>query len=302
MKKLTLAIPVMNQLHDTKGILANLRYMTSDDVEWLIIDNGSTDPYETYIRRYLKPYRLNYVRNNENVGLVKSMQQAYENCETEILAITHNDVFIYEKDWDKRILKYFEEIENLGIVGFFGAQGCGPIGERIQDVPSVDVAAGMSNMLEAEIHGMRMQEEWRPAAVFDGFMMIFNMEMLKKGDGFDQRYLYHHIYDRDASLESLKRGYKNITVNVSCHHVSGVTANRPEYQTWIDKETKHKDYTGDKYTHDYNSTLFEKKFKDVLPVYVENDFSFRTGSDNRYIFKGDAIIRHEEESNNNNSL
>jgi glycosyltransferase involved in cell wall biosynthesis len=302
MKKLTLAIPIMNQLHDTKGILANLRYMTSNDVEWLIIDNASTDPYETYIRRYLKPYKLNYIRNTENVGLVRSMQQAYENCGTEVLAITHNDVFLYEKDWDKRMLKYFEEIDKLGIAGFFGAQGCGPIGERIQDVPRVDVAAGMSNMLEAEIHGMRMQKEWHSAAVFDGFMMIFNMEMLKAGDGFDQRYLYHHIYDRDASLESLRRGYKNITVNVSCHHVSGITANRPEYQAWIDKQTKNENYTGDKYTHDHNSVLFEKKFKDVLPLYVQDDFSFRTGSDNRYIYKGDAIVGYEKEGNDNNSL
>jgi len=216
----------MNQLNDTKGVMGTLKYNTSDDTEWMIIDNGSTEPVEDFFVKNLKPKRMNYIRNEENIGLVKTIQQAYDNCETDILAITHSDVFIYEKDWDKRIISYFEKMPNLGAAGFFGAQGCGPIGERIQDVPSAGVMAGMSNMLEAEIHGMRMEKEWHPVAIFDGLMMIFRMDMLRKGNGFDQRYIYHHIYDRDASLESLRRGYNNIVVNVPCHHLSGTTANR----------------------------------------------------------------------------
>jgi hypothetical protein len=163
---------------------------------------------------------------------------------------------------------------HLGGIGFFGAQGCGPVGERIQDVPAPDTMAGFSNMLEAEHHGFRLEEEYRPAAIFDGFMMIFRKEMLDKGNGFDQRYHYHHIYDRDASLESLRRGYTNIVVNVPCHHVGGTTANRSEYQEWI-KERLHRD-DADKYTHDENSRIFKSKWDGMLPLYIENDFGYRT--------------------------
>lgn len=282
--RLTIAIPVLNQLQDSKGILAQLRHITSDDVEFMIIDNGSTDKYEDFLLHYLRPKRLNYIRNEKNVGLLKSIQIAYENCTTELLALTHNDVMIYEKDWDRRIASYFRDMPDLGGAGLFGAQGCGPIGERIQDVPSIHVAAGMSNMLEAELHGLRMRQPWRSAAIFDGFMMVFRMEMLKKAGGVDQRYKYHHIYDRDMSLMSLAMGYKNIVVNVPCHHLSGMTANRSDYQEWIQKI-----YGTDRFTHDENSKLFYDKFRDVLPIYVNDDFTYRNGQYGQWNYRGDII-------------
>lgn len=283
----------MGQLAESKSILGLLRYNTSDDTEILIVDNGSTDDYSGFFYKYLRPKRLRIIRNEENIGLVKTYQQIFENCETEILAITHNDVAIYEFYWDVRVRKYFETIPDLGMVGFFGAQGCGPIGERIQDVPKYGTMAGMSNMLEAEIHGMRLEQEWRPAGIFDGMMMIFDMGMLRKGKGFDQRYLYHHLYDRAVSLQSLALGYKNIVVNVPCHHISGLTANRPEYQAWIDKKTNHQNYTGDHWTHELNSQIFKQIWAPVLPFYVRDDFSFKNSPEGNWDYKGDKIVGYD---------
>lgn len=285
--RMTLAVPYFNQLNDSKIPMGTLRHNTSEETEFLIIDNGSTDPVEEFIIKYLKPKRVNFIKNKENIGVLPTFQQIYENCETEIVAITHNDVAIYEKDWDQRVLSYFKEMPDLGLVGFFGSQGCGPIGERIQDVPSPEIMAGMSNMLEAEIHGMRLNQRWRSVAIFDGFMLICRMEMLKKTGGIDQRYHFHHYYDRDLSLESLRHGYKNIVVDVPCHHVCGMTANRSEYQTWIDEKTKHKDFTGDLWTHDENMRLFKEKWSSMLPLYVMDDFSFKVGKEGPWDYKGD---------------
>ena len=287
MNKLTLAIPFLNQLQEAKAPLATFRHNTSEETEWLIIDNGSTDDIEGFILDYLKPKRMQFLRNETNIGLVKSYQQAYENCTTEFLAIAHNDVFVFEKDWDKRVIKLFEEHPEIGGIGFFGAQGCGPVGERIQDVRFAGQMAGLSNMLEAEIHGMRMNKDWQYVSIFDGFMMIYRMEALKKSNGFDQRYNYHHIYDRDSSLEILRNGYKNAVINVPCHHLSGLTANRSDYQDWIKKLQGRED--GDMFTHDENSKIFKEKFKDVLPLYVEDDGSFRIGSQGQWDYKGDII-------------
>ena len=288
---LTLCIPVMNQLHDCRSALGLFRYNTSEDTEFCIIDNGSTDPYEDFIVNTLKPKKLNFIRNESNIGMIKTIQQAYENCTTDILAVTHNDVFLYEKDWDKRILKYFEEMPDLGGIGTFGSQGVGPRGERIQDVPRAGMMAGWSNMLEAEVHGMRLYQDWVPASIFDGFFMAFRMDVLKKSGGIDQRYQYHHFYDRSLSLQSLALGYKNIVVNIPCHHWSGMTANRAEYQTWINKELSKE--AADSSTHDQNMALFEKIWGDVLPLYVENDFSFRKGQQGTWDFKGNSIVGYD---------
>jgi GT2 family glycosyltransferase len=281
---LTIAIPIMDQLSDAIGILKLLRDNTSRATEFLIIDNGSTDPVEDVFRNYIKPSKLNYIRNEQNIGLVKTMQQAYENCQTEYLAIMHDDVFIYEKDWDVTVLQLIKSMGNIGVAGFFGVQGIGKVGERIQDVDKSGQAPGMSNMLEAEKHGMRLKTDWHPCATVDGFTMIIDMELLRKTGGFDQRYKYHHYYDRDICLESLRHGYNNIVIGVSCHHLSGLTANRGQYQTWIDSQTAQsregdeKGRTGDKWTHDTNAELFFNKWKEVTPLYVLEDFSFRDNS------------------------
>jgi len=87
--KLTLAIPCMNQLRDFAGIVGLMRMVTSDETTWLIIDNGSTDPVENFFYKNIKPKRINFIRNEENIGLVKTYQQIYENCDTEEIGRAH---------------------------------------------------------------------------------------------------------------------------------------------------------------------------------------------------------------------
>jgi len=274
--KMTVMIPFMNNLRFGMPMMGCLKYNTSEETEWMIIDNGSTDKVENYIRHYIKPKRLFFHRNEVSPGLLKNSQFAYENCETELLCFLHNDCYVYEKDWDKRIISYFEKMPDLGLAGFFGAQGCMSDGGRLQDTPAGEMA-GLSNMLEAEIHGMRLgnDELWKACSIFDSFCLIMRMDMLKKGNGFDMRYKWHHYYDRDISLESLRRGYKNIVVNVPNHHIGGVTHELDIYQEWLTKQIGKR--TEDGVVHNENKEKFMKKWHDVLPLYVNDDFSFREG-------------------------
>ena len=288
---LTLAVPFFNQLHDVKGILGLLKFVTSPEVTWLIIDNGSSDPIEDFFRHTLRPKRLNFIRNPKNVGMVETYNQIFAATDTDVVAVLHNDVYIYEKSWDRRVAGLFQTRDSLGALGFFGAQGVGTIGERIQDPEVPGQMAGLSNLMEASQHGIRLREPFRPVAILDGFAMVFRRTMLQKAGGLDTRYRYHHLYDRDLPLTSLALGYHNLVVNVPCHHQSGVTANRPEYQAWIDKQLN-KPSGGDDWTHRQNSKLFYEKWHSVLPLYVEADGSYRKGRLGQWDFKGDAILKH----------
>jgi len=277
-----------------------LKYNTSPEAEWLVVDNGSTDPIENYVRNYIKPAKLNFIRNEDNIGLMATNKLAYEICQesgSDVLMLLHTDTFIFEKNWDQRILSYFEKIPKLGVGGFFGAQGCMPNGGRMQDTEWPGQMSGLSNMLEAEIHGIRLKKEWRSCAIFDSFAMCLSMEMLKTGNGFDMRYELHHMYDRDMSLESLRRGYKNIVVNVPCHHIGGLTGESNQYQSWLEKRTGSKFEDGK--IHNANTELFIKKWKelDALPLYVNDDFSFREGglsiwTPENLQYKGNNIIKN----------
>lgn len=297
MKSLTIFVPFMNNLRFGMPMMGNLKYNTSEEVEWLVVDNGSTDPVEQYIRNYIKPKRLNFIRFEENQGLMATNKIAYENCTTDLLMLLHNDVFIYEKSWDQRIIRYFEMIPNLGIAGFFGAQGCLSDGGRLQIVSGVKdqgQVAGLSNMLEAEIHGQRLKKEWSPCAIFDSFAMVINMNLLRKTKGFDMSYKFHHFYDRDISLESLRHGYRNIIVNVPCHHVGSLTAQDPEYQKWQLKVMGNA--TDSIEIHNINKKQFEEKWKEVLPICIGDDFRFMTTAEfanNNIDFKGNKIVGYK---------
>ena len=205
----------------------------------------------------------------------------------------HADCFIYEKDWDKRLISYFETIDKLGIVGLFGAQGCMPNGGRIQDVEFSGQQAGWSNMVEAEIHGRRLREPYHAVSIFDNFFMALNRKMLNEAGGMELGGLkYHHYHDRYMSLESLRLGYKNIVMNAYCHHVGNIAASTPLYQQWQEKTIGNA--TDSIQIHEDNKKLFMNRFESVLPLYVENDFSYRKGpvgfiTDLEY--KGDAITK-----------
>jgi GT2 family glycosyltransferase len=192
--RLTLAIPVMNQLEDTKGMwgchIANIR--DKENVELLVIDNGSTDGTQEFLNRYVFPYFPNHklVHNQENVGVLKSMNQCIKESSGDVIAILHNDVYVLEYGWDDRIMQQFKTIPKLGLAGFLGAQGVGWTGGRQNT---------FSNMLEAEIHGARERGQ-RRVAIFDGLSLIGRREMFEAVGGFDEGYTIHHFYDRDISL------------------------------------------------------------------------------------------------------
>lgn len=290
-------VPVMNSLRWAMPFFGCLKYNTSDDVEYLIMDNGSTEPVEDRLRHYIKPKRLNFIRYETNQGLINNLQEAYKICESDLLMFLHNDCYIYEKNWDQRIRRYFEEIPKLGMAGFFGAQGCLSNGGRLQVVPNIKDQksnAGISNMLEAEIHGQRLTEEWKAVAIFDSFAMVMNMDLLRKTNGFDMRYKFHHFFDRDISLESLRHGYKNIVVDVPCHHIGSVTAQNPEYQKWQEKVMGNA--TDSIEIHNINQKQFEEKWKEVLPICIGNDFHFMVNSEftgNQFDFKGNKILGYK---------
>lgn len=298
--KLSLVLPIYKTLHESKGIIGLLREMTSNDAEWIVIDNDGGGECQAFFEKYIRPENVVYVNNDENLGMVKTIKQGYERATGDVVVFLHNDVYLYREDWDKYVLSFFEKYEGVGGLGLFGSQGVYVNGGRMQDVPA-GYAAGWSNMLEAEVHGVRMGNSFEYVSIFDGYFMAFRKNILDAVGGIDQRYKYHHLYDRDMSLEVLRHGYKNIVIDLPSHHASGMTANRPEYQNWITEKLRRDgvevdDNRGDSWTHDENTRIFTEKWGGVLPLYVERDGSFRKGpAVHGYEYTGDKIVHFKPE-------
>jgi hypothetical protein len=265
--KVLVAIPVMGSYEIGRISLYGWDRTASPDAHFLLIDNGGeTSAYPSLFERgFLDPNRWSYHRNDTNIGLVASCQQAYNfalGMEADILALTHNDVWLYpdlhDHEWDRLIAQEFVARDSLGVVGLFGSKGCGAEGHRLDTFGSLVETAG---------HGRQMTEWIEPAVCLDGFFLACSMKMLReatyecpqcngwasgiddgpdrvsrwkcdkcKGSGlqaggFDQRYVMHHVYDYDIALTSIALGYRNAVLNIPCHHLSGLTANNAAFAT-----------------------------------------------------------------------
>jgi hypothetical protein len=260
--KVLVAIPVMGSYEIGRISLYQWDRTTSPDCHFLLIDNSGhqTQYQQLFDRCFLRTGRWMHHRNDTNVGLVASCQQAYNfalGMEADILVLTHNDVWLYPEmeqqtdsygyrhegigimasPWDEHIAFLFEygdafamtgiergdrEYAKMGVVGLFGSKGCGAEGHRLDTFGSLIEIAG---------HGRQMTEWIEPAVCLDGFFLACSMKMLREANGFDQQYQWHHVYDYDISLTSIELGYRNAVINIPCHHLSGLTANNDAYKT-----------------------------------------------------------------------
>lgn len=250
--KLSVVIPCSNQLYDTKvcwgSILNSIR--DKDNVEILAILDGDTDGTDTFLERFIFPYFADHrIIAHERRGVLKVMDEAWREAKGDVIAILHNDVAVYEYGWDDRVLATFAD-PTVGLAGFLGAEGIGHTGGRQNT---------FSNLLEAEIHGARETGN-REMIMFDGLALIGRREMFEKVGGFDMEYSLHHWYDRDISLASFSNGYKNMYIGIGCHHLSGITANRPDYQEWATEQLHPENMTGDQASYYAGEKRFIEKW------------------------------------------
>lgn len=183
--KVLVAIPVCGSFEIGRISLYQWDRTASPDCSFLLIDNSShPTPYTALFERgFLDPKRWNYIKNDQNIGLVRSAQFAYELAlpvETDILVLTHNDVWLYpehadeiykDDEWDRELSDTFHGNSDMGVVGLFGSKGCGREGHRLDTFGSLIEIAG---------HGRKMEQWIEPAVCLDGFFLACSMKMLRE--------------------------------------------------------------------------------------------------------------------------
>ena len=95
MKTLTIFTPTYNRAHTLGRVYDSLRQQTSDDFEWLVVDDGSTDGTRAMVEAWQKdaPFTLRYIYK-ENGGLYTGYNTAYLNIETELNVCIDSDDFM----------------------------------------------------------------------------------------------------------------------------------------------------------------------------------------------------------------
>lgn len=118
-KKLSIVISLFNKWNFTKSCLNDLKQLSPDDHEIIIIDNASSDETSKEIEQFITrddPQFISYVRNNTNTFHSKACNQGYNLAKGKNVLFLNNDIKVKSNhtSWTKSII---EACESNSLVG-----------------------------------------------------------------------------------------------------------------------------------------------------------------------------------------
>jgi GT2 family glycosyltransferase len=117
--KLSIVIPIFNQINFTKSCLNDLLYLPNDH-EIIVVDNGSSDDTMKVCQEFAQQdSKVKYIRLEENTGFAKASDLGYSVAQADCVLFLNNDIKVKENHsgWTKELI----EKANQGYL-------CGPTG------------------------------------------------------------------------------------------------------------------------------------------------------------------------------
>ena len=134
---LTISILCYNVSNISKQCFGYILENTYDlnSIQFILTNNGSTDDTKEILDSIEFPNKL-VIHNSTNTGFIKANNVALTHAVGKYFLVMNDDLYIFEKDWDKKLLEYLDTHQDY-IVGLKGTNctftddGCGFIGDRI---------------------------------------------------------------------------------------------------------------------------------------------------------------------------
>ncbi len=113
--KVTVLMPVYNGEKYLKETIESILNQTFIDFEFLIIDDGSIDATEEIIKSFLDP-RINYVKNNENLKIISTLNKGLSLSKGRYIARMDADDICVSNRLEKQV-KFLENNPSIGLIG-----------------------------------------------------------------------------------------------------------------------------------------------------------------------------------------
>ena len=253
-KRVSIIIAVWNQLSYTKLTIDHILKNTAKGLfELIIVDNGSKPDVKAYADSLKDKVDIVYIRNDENLGPIRAINQGIKVSRCDYVAAIHNDVLIMEPGWLEKVITVMDADPAIGIAGLAGRQ-------EIYKTGCVNEES-LKHNLQNEDLSPPMEEDVSDVAVVDGLFFMMSRRFLDKVGGLDEAYGYMHCYDLDISLASIQSGFRNVAVRVEAMHLGngGMTRKTRDYKALV------KDDYG---LLKRNCKMFAHKWRNLLPVKV----------------------------------
>ena len=113
---LTVLIPTFNREDRLRKTLPAFLKEKSENIEFLVCDNGSTDGTENYIKKIQKKEKkLRYIKNHTNIGMNRNIYRGFLETNTNWISIFSDDDFI-EKGFLSELVECIKKNSNCGLV------------------------------------------------------------------------------------------------------------------------------------------------------------------------------------------
>lgn len=211
----SIIIPTYNQAKYLKSCIESISEHTDLPYEIIIVDNGSTDETERYLKQVGTEVRYKILADNHgfagavNIGLMMSKGTT--------LLLLNNDTLV-TPNWLDNMLACLNSDDRVGMVG--------PVtnyisGDQRIDVPYTDI----SDMLEfARLYNEPNSAKWARTDRLTGFCLLFKRELLEKVGYLDEGYAIGNFEDDDLNVRVRLMGYSlAIAKDSFIHHFGSVS-------------------------------------------------------------------------------
>jgi O-antigen biosynthesis protein len=208
--KTSIVILTYNQLDLTKKCFDSIfKHTNMDDIEMIIVDNGSTDGTREYLKGF--PF-IKTVLNEKNLGFAKGCNQGAEIASGDNVLFLNNDTIVTE-NWLNPMLSLLYSDEKVGMVGPVSnyVSGTQQVPFDYTDISGIDDFAAKY----CEINRGKSKRVLRLV----GFCLLAKNDVFKKIGSFDERYQYGSFEDDDLCLKAIQAGYQlQIALDSFVHH------------------------------------------------------------------------------------
>lgn len=239
MLKYSVIIITWNSLSYIKQTLPALLKQKYSDIEYIYVDNGSTDGTVEYIKEQIeenKGKNIKLIENSENQGISIAKNQGVKASTGEYLLLLDDDMLIENPDFVSNVVEYYKTLDNPAfLMPFF------------LDTEELENGLTMTygtyyypfsvKKKKKKIHYQNIlnYEKEIPIAIAQGGAMFVKRDIWNELGGFDESQKFN-LDDDDISTRALVYGYTNYLYNKEYIIHLGLSKRKdPKRYAWNDR-------------------------------------------------------------------
>ena len=216
----SIIILCLNQIEYTRQCLQSIEKYTNVPYELIIVDNGSTDGTQAFLKDYEKKHnKCKIILNERNRGFAVGNNQGISSATGNYILLLNNDVIVTQ-NWLEKLIIHIESDPNIGMVGPVSNSVSGP--QKVEHAP---YGNDLNNMQKfAQNHSKKNNGKTQDKLRLVGFCLLIKRQVLDIIGGLDENYGNGNFEDDDLCLRSRIAGFQNLIAHdVFIHHFGSMT-------------------------------------------------------------------------------